>query len=93
MSKTTAFGYEKENGKVVYVLCQELGFDDIYKKYLCNRSVPDVGLNSETLTEEMYFRVDSFENELTTWRILYKLDGNIVCRRDCNYEVIVKGFA
>lgn len=87
MSLRTAFGYEKENGKVVYILCQDLGFDDIYTNYLANRSLPDVGINHESLTVEMYF---GMENETTAWRILYKLDGNIVCRRDNNYEVIVR---
>lgn len=90
MSLRTAFGYEKENGKVVYVLCQELSFDIIYKKYLVNRSVPDVGVNTESLTVEMYFRKENFANDLTTWRILYKLDGDIVCQRDGDYEVLVR---
>jgi hypothetical protein len=83
----TAFGYEKDNGKVAYVLCHELLFDEIYTKYLVNRSVPGAGISIEAPTIEMYF---GNEKEMTTWRILYKLDGNIICRRDRDFDVSVR---
>jgi hypothetical protein len=81
MRITTAFGYEQENGNILYTLSSNLILDDI-EKYLIDRIVP-LNLNTNIKSDSIidYFSNKRCEQDDSNWRILYMLDGTIICRR------------
>lgn len=77
--KYTAFGYEKDNGDVSYVLSNHMTKDDIKKsQYLKTRTTPTCCNQEKTLIMENYFDKEIFSKEKTDFRVLFKLDGSIV---------------
>jgi hypothetical protein len=81
MTNTTVFGYEQENNKIQYLITRELMLEDI-EKYLAKREVPH-HINTSSISPSIvdYFDEKNFNLERSIWRILYRLDGTIVCRK------------
>jgi hypothetical protein len=83
MGGQTAFGYEQENGSVIYVLTNtDSGLDELIP--LIDKRIVDSDCSSKRVANsvEEYFS-ESFikdNQEDTCWRILYKLDGTVLCR-------------
>jgi len=81
MINSTAFGYEKENGTIQYILSHELTLDEI-EQYLEERRVPgNININKTSISIIDYFNKNSNELDNTKWRILYMLDGTVICRK------------
>ena len=81
MINSTAFGYEHENGTVQYILSHELTLDEI-EQYLEQRRVPgNININKISPSIIEYFNKNSNELDNTKWRILYMLDGTVICRK------------
>jgi hypothetical protein len=90
MERTTAFGYEQENGNIFYSLSHNLILDDI-EKYLISRITPselNINIKSDSIID--YFSHEKYEEDNSNWRILYMLDGTIKCRRKFSGEFIYK---
>lgn len=81
MGYTTAFGYEQEDGNIYYSLSRELILDEI-EQYLINRTVPSK-LNITIISDSTidYFSDIKFEQDESKWRILYMLDGSVICKK------------
>jgi hypothetical protein len=81
MDRTTAFGYEQEDGNIHYLLSRELILDEI-EKYLISRIVPSK-LNITIISDSIidYFSDKKFEQDKSKWRILYTLDGSVICKK------------
>jgi hypothetical protein len=83
MGEETAFGYEQEDGIVIYVLSNtDSGLEELIP-FIDKRTI-DTNCSSKRIANsvEEYFS-DSFREhneEDTRWRILYKLDGTTLCR-------------
>jgi hypothetical protein len=81
MTNTTVFGYEQENNKIQYVITRELMLEDI-EKYLVKREVPyHINTSNMSASHIEFFDDKTFECDRSIWRILYMLDGTIVCRK------------
>jgi len=83
MNETTSFGYEQENGNIIYTISKELTLDEI-EIYLTERVIPcklnvTMNVKSESITD--YFSEKKFEQDKSIWRILYMLDGSTICKR------------
>jgi hypothetical protein len=80
MQGYTAFGYELNNGTVVYCLIDMVCSLDDLKEFIKNRSVPNnVDCDRLVNTVHNYFTNGIFDTENTYWRILYKVDGSTEC--------------
>jgi hypothetical protein len=93
MGGSTVFGYEKDNGTVVYIITHGIGIEEIYEsKYISDRIVPAHASKSHYCDIGCFFSDEYFENEDSGWRILYKLDGTTVLRRygDKQYEFLFR---
>ena len=81
MGGTTAFGYEQENGNIYYLLSRELILDEI-EEYLINRIVPsklNITITSDSIID--YFSDKKFIQDGSKWRILYMLNGSVICKK------------
>jgi len=91
MGGSTVFGYEQGDGSVIYGIYSELLFDEIYGTYLGQLRIPnEVKLNYSTKTIQEYFSERLAVEEDSIWRILYKLDMTVHCKRNTGADVIVK---
>jgi len=90
MGGCTVFGYEFQ-GEILYGMYSELSFDEIYGTYMANQDRPDsCQLNYSAKSEEEYFSERLSIEEDSIWRILYKIDGSVLCRRNTGADVIVR---
>jgi len=90
MGGCTVFGYEFQ-GEILYGMYSELSFDEIYGTYMANQDRPDsCQLNYSAKSEEEYFSERLSIEEDSIWRILYKIDGSVLCRRNTGADVIVQ---
>jgi len=78
MGSSTAFGYEQDNGSVRYLLTHEFSLDEIHPLLLRRETPNSYILPNTSISSNEYF--DNFEED-TTWRILYCLDGTIICKK------------
>jgi hypothetical protein len=83
MSVTSAFGYEQENGKIVYNLSFAFILDDI-EEYLMNRETPSKYNYTikESISIDEYFCQSVYDQDNSIWRILYMLDGTVRCKKN-----------
>jgi len=81
ISGTTTFGYEQENGEIHYSISRDRILDDIHT-FLIKRESPT---NSVTpviaLSILDYFSDDRINRDHSIWRVLYTLNGKIICRK------------
>jgi hypothetical protein len=81
MEKTTAFGYELENGSIRYILTNNLILSEI-EKYIEKRQVPyTLNNNIISISINDYYNKKSFEVDKSNWRVLYLLDGSTICKK------------
>jgi hypothetical protein len=82
MNSTTTFGYEHENGQVHYCISHNLTLDDIHS-YLIKRELPsNTVLPVIALSINDYFSDERIQKDYSIWRILYMLNGKIICRKN-----------
>jgi len=81
MCNSTTFGYEHEDGKIHYIRTHYMSLDEI-QSYLILRSTPTHS-NKTNISHSIseYFNENSFNDDNSSLRILYMLDGTIKCRR------------
>ena len=81
MSATAAFGYEKEDGSIHYVLYHNLQNDEI-EQYVEKRTNPYTIRTSilNAMCLDNYFSQESFMAEASTCRVLYRMDGSVVLK-------------
>jgi hypothetical protein len=81
MGGQTTFGYEQDDGRVLYAITfPAMMFDEI-RGYIIDRSIPsNTPITEEALTINDYFSKERDEDEDTVWRVLYRLDGTTLCR-------------
>jgi hypothetical protein len=78
--KQTAFGYEHENGSIVYTCVKEFTLDELFE-HASKRNLPQIStIMNTSLSLEDYFSPEFFEKENTTWRLVFLLDGNTLFR-------------
>jgi len=76
----TSFGYEHENGYIVYTFTKEYSLDELFE-IITSRKLPETKNSmSKVLCIEDYFNDQLFEKENTKWRIVFLLDGNTILR-------------
>ena len=81
MGGQTAFGYEQPDGTVKYaVTFSAIGIDECLQFIVKRASRYDAELTETATSLEDYFIEQRFEEEDTSWRILYRLDGTTLCR-------------
>lgn len=82
MGGSVAFGYEQDNGTVVYNLSTELLFEQI-EEYMRKRESPNKYnyISKESISVDDFFTEKMYEHDDSIWRILYMLDGTIKCKR------------
>ena len=73
MQLQDAFGYEQEDGSILYTITKSPSFDKISIDILFRKIPTFENLDKKALCVNDYFIKG---NEDTKWRILYKLDGN-----------------
>lgn len=78
---TAAFGYEKENGSIHYVLYHDLRSDEI-EQYMEKRTNPYTIHTSvlNAMCLDNYFSQESFMAERSTCRVLYRMDGSVILK-------------
>ena len=82
MNGTTTFGYEQENGKIHYSISRDLILDDI-QPYLLKRESPSNTVSPVIASSiNDYFSDERIQRDHSIWRILYTLNGNIICRKN-----------
>lgn len=90
MGGCTVFGYEFQ-GEILYGMHTELSFDEIYGKYMANQDRPgSCQLNHSAKSVKEYFSERLCIEEDSIWRILYRIDGSVLCRRNMCADVIVR---
>lgn len=75
MGGTTAFGYEKENGTVAYIITNDCGI-----KYIKERKVPKYVSKQNICNDDTFFCSELSKTEKSEVRVLYKLDGTTVIK-------------
>lgn len=91
MGGSTVFGFEVANGSVDYTLYSELSFDEIYGIYMAHQGTPEgCRINMFAKTVEAFFSERLAVEEDSIWRILYRLDGSVLCRRNTGADIIVR---
>jgi hypothetical protein len=82
MNGTTTFGYEQENGEIHYSISRDLLLDEI-QPYLIKRESPSNTTTPVTaLSINDYFSNERIQRDHSIWRILYTLNGKIICRKN-----------
>jgi hypothetical protein len=82
MNGTTTFGYEQENGEIHYSISRDLILDDI-QPYLLKRESPSNTVSPViALSMIDYFSDERIQRDHSIWRILYTLNGKIICRKN-----------
>ena len=83
-----AFAYEQADGSVTYGLTfAEYSFEELLPYIQLKTVLYDVKLTHTAASAEDYFAKTLYENESTSWRILYSLTGNAICKAN-----LMKGF-
>ena len=91
MGGSTVFGYEQQDGSVAYAMYTELSFDEIYGAYMAQHGMPEgCRINKFAKDVPTFFSEFTAINEDSIWRVLYKLDGSVHCKRNTGADVIVK---
>jgi len=82
MGGSVAFGYEQDNGSIIYNLSTELLLDEI-ELYLIKRETPKKYnyVSKVSVNVIDYFSEKIYEQDDSVWRILYMLDGTIKCKK------------
>jgi len=76
----SAFGYEGEDGSVHYSCTRGYTLDELFT-IMSTRKVPtSTPIHHKTLSLEDYFSEDLYIKENTIWRVLFLLDGTVLCR-------------
>ena len=76
----SAFGYEGEDGSVHYMCTRGHTLDELFI-IMSTRKVPTLNsVHQKTLSIEDYFVEDLYGKENTIWRLLFLLDGTVLCR-------------
>ena len=84
MGGQTTFGYEQEDGTVLYgVTFPALMFDEMRDAILQRRAIYLVSFETCASSIEDYFSGERSCEEDTAWRVLYMLDGTTQCRSPC----------
>jgi len=91
MGGSTVFGYEQKDGSVAYAIYSELLFDEIYGIYMAQHGMPE-GCHINKFAKDIptFFSESTAINEDSIWRVLYKLDGSVHCKRNTGADIIVK---
>lgn len=79
MGGTTAFGYEKENGTVAYIITHDCAI-----KYIKERNVPKYVSKQNICNDDSFFCSELSKAEKSIMRVLYKLDGSTVIKHTDN---------
>ena len=78
---STAFGYEQDNGSVLYILVGRMTVNEIVEKnYLKTRTVPEGVFNKLSCPLEGYTDSKFSLCSETDIRVLFKLDGEIILK-------------
>jgi hypothetical protein len=78
---STAFGYEQDNGSVLYVLVGHMTAKEILEKeYIKTRTVPKGVFNKLSCPLEGYIDSKFLLSSETDIRVLFKLNGEIVLK-------------
>lgn len=81
MGGQTAFGYEQEDGTVLYVCIFPAKMFDEIIGYFSDRTMPiKSDLTDVAESVEDYFSQQRDNDEDTVWRVLYRSDGTTLCR-------------
>lgn len=75
MGGITAFGYEKENGTVAYIVTHDYDID-----YIKHRKVPKYVSKQNVCNDDSFFCSELSKTEKSEVRVLYKLDGTTVIK-------------
>ena len=81
MAGRVSFGYEQPDGSVKYGLTYSgYSFEEIQDYIQLRTVLYDVNLKLTAGSVEDYFLEYRSDEENTTWRILYQINGNTVCQ-------------
>jgi hypothetical protein len=75
MGGITAFGYEKENGTVAYIITRDSGIH-----YIKERKVPKYVSKQNICNDDSFFCSELSKAEKSEVRVLYKLDGSTIIK-------------
>jgi len=82
MNRTTTFGYEQDNGEIHYSVSPDLLLDDI-QPYLIKHESPSNTVSPViALSINDYFSDERIQRDYSIWRVLYMLNGKIICRKN-----------
>lgn len=79
---TTTFGYEQENGEIHYSISRDLILDEIHHFLIKRKSPSNTVLPVIALSINDYFSEERIQRDYSIWRVLYMLNGKIICRKN-----------